>query len=131
MTDLEFAHWWAGFSAKLKPGTEVFHWSAHSQHQLKGSFRVMRVEEFRVWIELLKPPTTKSVQRITLRGEPIGKPYEVPVGSLWGTYLTKESFFQALRLWHDYSAPDYLKEDDGRKCDRVDLCDKHHPVDGD
>jgi hypothetical protein len=102
MTKGEFAQWWSVLSSKLKPNTEIFHWSAHSQYHLKGSFRVVRVDSDRVWIEITKPQATKTVQRITLSGERLGAPYTVPVGSQWGDYLTKENFFIALRLWGDY-----------------------------
>jgi hypothetical protein len=108
MTKAQFGEWWTALESTLKPGTEVFHWSAHSQYQLNGSFRILSFESDRVWIDIAKPslPATKTVRPISFdalvsgRIIPIGPPVEVPINQKH--YVSRHLFFRPLELWGDY-----------------------------
>ncbi len=102
MTEEDFEEWWSSLSSTLKPGTEVFHWSAYSGYQLNGSFRIVRVEDDRVWVDIATPtlPASRIVQRRTLKGVPVGSPHEISINQIH--YGLRENFLAALNLWGDY-----------------------------
>jgi hypothetical protein len=41
--------------AAVKPGVEIFHWSAQRQYQLDGSFKIVKLDPDRIWIDIFKP----------------------------------------------------------------------------
>lgn len=108
MTEHQFAEWWSALELRLKPGTEVFHWSAHSQYQLSGSFRVVNFESDRVWIDIAKAslPATKTMRPISFEGLisgrriPVGPPVHVPINQKH--YVKRHLFFRPLELWGNY-----------------------------
>ena len=112
MTEKEFLEWWSALVSRLKPGTEVFHWSAHNQSHLDGSFIVTSLTSDRVQIDIGKPsaPSGGVIKyRMTypeVEEELMGIDHafdparEIPIERRRD--IPRADFSRALGLWPDY-----------------------------
>jgi hypothetical protein len=115
MTGEGFKAWWADLSSNLKPGTEVFHWSAHSDYQLVGSFSILSVSADGVMVDRGAPDLpehaqtkTRQSMRLTFKDgrlitKPVGPKHDVPIDRQF--LVPRGQFYYALRIWQDYCAP--------------------------